>query len=255
MPEGTAYGTSDFIHSAKFYDQINRFDDDLPFYRDACRASRGPVLELCCGTGRLTVPLARAGIEITGLDRSESMLARAQEKAACAGVEIEFVCGDVVELDLGRTFGLIFIPFNSLQCVYTLADVKRLFAAVKSHLIPGGHFIFDVFNPDVRFLVDRSEGYHEISRYRDADGEEVVVSENCHYAAAGQVNRATWHISRGEETRDERLDMRCFYPLEMDALVELGGFVCRDKFGSFERAPFGSESRKMIYVCEPADCR
>ena len=252
MTADPPYGTSDFIHSAEFYDRVNRHDSDLPFYRERCQAAGGPVLELCCGTGRLTVPLAAAGIAIAGLDRSPAMLTGARGKGAEAGVEIEWLQGDLVDFDLGRRFALLLIPFNSLQCIYSLDDIRCVFANIRRHLAPGGRLIFDIFNPDVRYFVDRRHGFHEVSRYRDAGGQEVVVSENCRYDAAGQVNRVTWRIQRGDEHRDEQLDMRCFYPVEMDALLELGGFVCLEKLGSFDGEPFAAESAKMIYVCEAA---
>lgn len=252
MTRETPYGTSDFIHSAEFYDRINQHDFDLSFYRERCLAVGGPVLELCCGTGRLTVPLAVAGVPITGLDISVSMLFRAREKATAAGASVTWVRADMRDFDLGRRFALIFIPFNSLQCIYSLADLKTVLASVKRHLEPDGLFIFDVFNPDVRYYVERRSGYHEVARYVDADGIEVVVSENCRYDPAGQVNRVVWHIRRGNESRDERLDMRCYYPLEMDALVQLGGFTTLEKLGAFDGSAFSSESPKMIYVCTDA---
>ncbi|MFC2093938.1 class I SAM-dependent methyltransferase, partial [Bacteroidota bacterium] len=86
--------------------------------------------------------------------------------------------------------------------------------------------------------------------YMRDDGVEVVISEKCHYDSAGQVNRVEWLHKIGENEYLEKLDMRCFYPLEMDALLQYNSFNVIHKFGSFGETPFNSESQKLIYVCE-----
>ena len=131
-----ALGVGEMVHNGVLYDKMNTFLDDLPFYTKWCRQASGEVLELCCGTGRLTIPLRQAGVPVTGLDFTPSMLERAQEKARQAGIDVDLVAGDMRNFDLGRTFGLIFIPFNSLQNTYSRPDLESVFAAVRRHLQP-----------------------------------------------------------------------------------------------------------------------
>jgi len=245
-------GISDYIHSGAFYDEVNRFDSDLAFYRARCAEAQGPVLELCCGTGRLTVPLAADGVDIEGLDASESMLARAREKAQAKGVDIRWHQADMRDFSLDRRFGLVCAPFNSLQCLYTLDDVEAVFAACRHHLTPGGRFVFDVFNPDFHVIHEREQGWTEVKRFTSRAGLPVVISERCRYDAALQVNRATWWIQEGDRFREEQLDMRCFYPQELQALVRLFGFRTVAVYGDFDGSPFVSASPKQILVCEPA---
>jgi hypothetical protein len=80
----------------------------------------------------------------------------------------------------------------------------------------------------------------------------VEVTEQCHYDAAAQINHVTWRIVRDGVERIEQLDMRCFFPCEMDALIRLFGFRCVARYGDFDETPFTSESPKLICVCEPA---
>ncbi len=243
---------SDYIHDGGFYDELNEHETDLEFYRHQCHAAPGPVLELCCGTGRLTIPLALDGIAITGVDHSRSMLERARAKSTAAGLTVRFHEADMRDLHLDSAFGMIFIPFNSLQCIYEIDDVVRVFDSVRRHLAPGGRLIFDVFNPSIDFLVTRRRGWHPVKIYRDAGGHDVEVTEQCRYDAAAQINHVTWRIVRNGVERREQLDMRCFFPREMEALIRLSGFRSVARYGDFNEAPFTSESPKLIYVCEPA---
>ena len=109
------YKVGDLIYDANIYDGMNTHIDDLLFYKrwlpkakDAC------ILELCCGTGRLTIPIAQEGYDISGVDYTASMLEQAKIKAAGAGLEIEFIEADIRTLDLKKKYDLVFIPFNSM---------------------------------------------------------------------------------------------------------------------------------------------
>ncbi len=248
----TDFRIDDLIHDGDWYDRINTFDHDLPFYRRLAQEADGPVLELCAGSGRLTLPLAEAGVAVTGLDVSPLMLAAARRKAAARGVEAEFVEGDMRYFDLGRRFALIFVPFNSLQVLYTDEDVSCALERIRAHLLPDSRFVFDVFNPDPRVLVERSEGWTETFRFMLDDGRECVVSERCDYDDAAQVNRVTWRYEAGDEERRAQLDIRCFYPREMDLVLARHGFEVEDKFGDFEGTPFRKGAGKMVYVCRAA---
>lgn len=242
----------DAIHDGDLYDRINTFDHDLGFYRKQAAAVDGPVLELCAGTGRLTIPLLEAGIDVVGLDASPRMLAAARRKAEARGLRATFLDGDMRSLDLDRRFGLIFISFNSLQCLYSVVDVLDTLEGVRRHLLPGGRVAFDVFNPDLRLILERSTGWTETHRFALDDGTPCVLSERCAYDAASQVNRITWRYGIGGEERFARLDMRCFFPLEMDLYLERSGFVVLEKAGDFAGTPFTSGAPRMVYVCAAA---
>ncbi len=248
MDEGRLH-IGDLVHDGVFYDHVCTDQDDLPFYRKWCLKTGGAILEVCCGTGRLTIPLKEAGINIDGLDNSDSMLNRAKEKAAGSGVQIEFFNQDAARFTLDKKYSLVFIPFNSLQCFYSVADVESVFGCVRRHLLENGLFIFDVFNPNIHFMVEGSKGYREISRFELEDGRRVLITEKTAYDEASQVNRVRWRYRIGSEEIEQNLDMRCFYPLEMDSLLEHNDFEIISKFGSFDEKPFRSKSPKQIYIC------
>ena len=121
-------------------------------YRDLAYQIGGPILELACGTGRLTIPLARDGHDIVGLDASSAMLRSAKSKTD--GLDIMFVHSDMRNFDLGRRFPLIILSCNSLAHLTSNEDLKAGLDRVAKHLAPGGVFAFDVINPDIRMLAN-----------------------------------------------------------------------------------------------------
>ena len=249
----TDYRIDDQIHDGDWYDRINVFDHDVAFYRDLAVSCGGPVLELCAGTGRLTLPLREASVDVTGLDISPLMLTTARRKAAERGLDVEFIEADMRDFACDRRFALILVPFNSLQCLYTNEDVARVLTNIRRHLAPGGRFAFDIFNPDPRFFVERREGWTETQRFHLDDGRECVLSEQCAYEQATQINRETWRYVVGEDERRAQLDVRCFYPLEMDLVLAHTGFAVVTKHGDFSGAAVVGASLRMGYVCAAVD--
>jgi SAM-dependent methyltransferase len=238
----------------RHYDAMNAMIvADIPFYVEEARRAAGPVLELACGTGRLTIPIAQAGVEIVGLDLTPSMLDHARDKARQAGVQISWVEGDCRTFDLARKFSLIFIGFNSMQHLHDHASLAALFANVRKHLAPGGRFIFDVFNPSIAIL-NRDYSQRFLERYyEDPDGRgKVAFEQTAVYDDAAQVNHITVYFSLPDEKdfRVEQLDLRCFFPQELDMLVRANGFEIEAKYGNFERKPFASRDMKQVVVCK-----
>ena len=112
------YRVGDLIYDAAIYDGLNTFLDDWEFYKKWLPHDKeARILELCCGTGRLTIPIAKEGYNITGVDYTASMLNQAIAKANEEQLSIDFVQGDIRALDLGKKFDFIFIPFNSIHSI------------------------------------------------------------------------------------------------------------------------------------------
>ena len=253
----TSHQSIPLYRDGRHYDAMNRdIVADIPFYVEEAKRAGGPVLELACGTGRLAIPIAQSDIEIVGLDLTPSMLAHAREKAKRAGVAIELIEGDCRSFALGRNFSLIFMGFNSMQHLHDHASLAGLFACVRQHLADGGRFVFDVFNPKLSLLARQpSERKHERD-YEDPDGNGTISFDHAvRYDDASQVAHIGCYFTRrgatGEERdfRVEELNMRCFYPQELDLLVRSQGFTLLAKFGNFERKVFTSGDPKQIVVC------
>lgn len=234
------------------YDAFNEpYQDDFPFYLAEARRARGPVLELACGTGRLTLPLKKAGLDIIGLDLAAPMLRRARAKAAAGGLRVDFIQADIRRFRLGRRFKLIFIAFNSMQHMASRADIEGLFRCVSAHLDPEGRFIFDVFNPDPHYLIRDTKELLPVAYYCDpAGGGKILVSEQYSYDRVAQVSRILWHYRREKDgkTVTKRLNLRCFYPAELEALTCYNGFEILARWGGFDRRKFTGASAKQVLV-------
>ena len=223
--------------------------DEADFYASLVPPG-GTVLELACGTGRLTLPLAERGLKVTGLDNSEAMLVAAEAKAAAYGLATRFVLGDVRQFALDLEFDLISLPNNSLGHLHTLPDIQACFTSVLRHLAPGGRFVVDMFNPSLTLLLREPGRHYPLASYQRPDGKTVTVSETVSYNAAAQVLHALWHYEAENEPADIRpLDLRIFFPQELDALLTLSGFTKEAKYGSFDKLPFSSASRHQVIVC------
>ncbi len=244
------FGVDSLIYEGEIYDKMNDFLGDYDFYKRWCEKANGPVLELCCGTGRLTIPLKKAGIDITGLDFTPAMLARAKMKAQKEKISIDLIEGDMRNFRLNKQFSMIFIPFNSLQNTYTREDIESVFSAVRHHLLPDGSFIIEIFNPSIHLMVNREKTPEETFNFTLDDGTSVVVREQCRYDSASQNNRVTWTFIMNSKEIPTHLDMHCFYPLEMDALLHYNHFNIVHKFGDHNETPFCSTSQKQLYVCK-----
>lgn len=246
----TDYRVGDLIYDANIYDGLNTFLSDLQFYKKWLPTNKdAKILELCCGTGRLTIPIAQDGYNIYGVDYTPSMLEQAKTKAAVAGLDIDFIAADIRTLDLQEKFDLIFIPFNSIHHLYRNEDLFKALACIKSHLKDGGLFLLDCFNPNIQYVVESEKGEVVIAEYTTGDGRNVLIKQTMRYERATQINRIKWHYYiNGEFHSIQNLDMRLFFPQELDSYLERAGFNVIHKFGNFEEEVFNDSSEKQIYI-------
>ena len=134
----TDYKVGDLIYDANIYDGLNTFLSDLQFYKKWLPKNKdAKILELCCGTGRLTIPIAKDGYNICGVDYTSSMLEQAKVKASGVGLDINFIEADIRTLDLQEKFDLVFIPFNSIHHLYKNEDLFKTLMCVRNHLKEG----------------------------------------------------------------------------------------------------------------------
>ena len=248
----TQYTVGHLIYDANIYDGMNTNLADLEFYkRRLPENKKARILELCCGTGRLTLPIAKEGYDISGVDFTASMLEQAKVKASKGGLDIEFMEADIRTLELPEKYDLIFIPFNSIHHLYKNDDLFKALNTVKKHLKEGGLFLFDCFNPNIQLIVESEKEQKQIAEYTTADGRQVLIKQSMRYENQTQINRIEWHYHiNGVFDSIQNLDMRLFFPHELDSYLEWSGFNVIHKFGSFDEEAFNDRSEKQIFVCQ-----
>ena len=235
----------------KHYDAKNKhYTGDISFYVNQAKKIGQPVLELACGTGRITIPIADQGWEITGIDISTGMLKKAAEKSK-SHQSIQWLQEDIRKFDLNQKFKLIILPFNAIAHLHPLEDLETCLASVKKHLQKNGRFILDFFNPNFKFLIIDNKQPRLAAKYPDPYSDEtVILTEINTYDAATQINHIKWHYKIGEKESTNELNMRIYYPQELDALLKYNGFNIEEKYGDFDESPFASSSLKQIIICK-----
>jgi SAM-dependent methyltransferase len=243
--------TVDFYDYPDLYDELLPVRGEVPFYVDLARQQGGTVLELACGTGQLTVPVARLGLPVVGLDRSHAMLTVARKRAAAADAPAVFVQGDMRDFALKRQFDLIFVARNSLLHLLSNGDLLAAFAAVARHLAPDGLFAFDIFNPNPRLLARPAGQRFPTMEATTPTFGRLRVEATGDYDPVTQVNRATWYIST-PDTPDAwtiPLVLRSIFPEELPSLISAAGLELVSRFGELSREPFSPGSRVQVCLC------
>ena len=264
--DDSAFGMGDDYNSiAYYYDlEYQRFGFDLDFYRESARraGANARVLELACGAGRLLLPLAQAGFDVTGVDLSEEMLKIARQKLAQAGPSlagrVQLHQGDMRRLDevLGDAqFDFVFVAINSFQHLLTQADQLACLRSARRHLAPAGVFVVDVMNPEEKEHYP-ADGRMEFNgaTYNPAHHSTVYSFLSTTAQPADQLRH--YHYFFDETFRDgtlkrtvARLTLRYFYRYELQLLLERAGFQIEALYGSYDFEEFGEGSNKLIYVC------
>jgi SAM-dependent methyltransferase len=252
------------------YDREDPSDTGIAVYSALARETGGPVLELGCGTGRVAIPIARLGIEVTGLDVVPAMLDQARRKSA--GRPIRWVEGDARDFDLGQQYRLVFLTGNTFQAFLTNADQEALLQNARKHLHDDGLVAFETRNPRwadttrtatvsptmgdengaFAFLETR-EQEEPGGGYIDVNGNEVRVSRTQVYDHVGQVLHWTayhrWLEDGRERTKVGRVAVRFTFPLELEALLHYNGFEIVQRYGDWDLSPLSAVSRSIIVVC------
>lgn len=234
------------------YDLLVRPGPCERFYCDLARDTGGPILELACGTGRLTVPLAQTGQDVTGLDASTAMLRAARVKAENEGAAPRFVQGDMRTFNLRRRFALVIVSCNSLSHLTGSEDLMASLRRIVRHLAPGGVFAFDIGNPKVRDLA-REDGVCvqlDVAARPGVTAREALVT----YDPVQQVRVIKWQVhAPGEGIRTVApMCLRAIFPQELPLLLKATGLELVARFGDFERGPLTSGSLNQVCLARVA---
>ncbi len=253
-----------FLRTARFYDldMSDLATHDLAFYRRHAALSKGSILELACGTGRVTIALARAGHCVHGIDLSQSMLAVLEEKLVGESAEVServtIVQGDMAEFDLERQFSSVIVPFRAFQALTSFEQQRGCLLSVRRHLEPGGRFILDVFMPHPHVLQrwegaadhvdwvahdpESGETITRRSRCRRIDPERQIIYPELSFEVTSRDGSV--------RTFADQLALRFFYPYQIQTLLTTHGFRIEEEWGDYHRGPLGY-GPEQVYICTP----
>jgi ubiquinone/menaquinone biosynthesis C-methylase UbiE len=241
------------------------FPGEIDFWVARALASGGPVLELACGTGRVSWPIARAGIAIVGLDLAPAMLERAERKRQSerpdVAARVRFVRGNMTNFALPERFSLVIIPFRAFQALLTVGEQRSALGCIQAHLKPRGRLIVDIFDPRLDLLAEECfVPQRQIPDFRNSlTGHtvriDVVERVNDHVQqrlAERWRFRETADDGRVVRDEEERLELRWTYRYEMHHLLELSGFAVDEELSDFAGAP-PTYGREQIIIASTND--
>lgn len=239
----------DYARIADLYDNYVRVSLDIPFFIEYAEQAQN-VLDLMSGTGRVSIPLARAGANLTCVDSSPEMLAYLRQKSYQQGVDLQIVQADVTDLDLGRTFDLVLLPFNSFAEITDPADQRKALNAIRRHIAPGGKFILTLHNPPVR-LQTVGQGLKLRNKLAEPDRTILLWSEE-EYDPASQLVSGMQFVEVYDaagvlvEKRFVELSFFLHKPAELEELLAQAGFRVMTRFGDYQRRPFEPASSPFV---------
>lgn len=253
----SAIGSEAHYEDGRYYDQAyRRRRHDVRFYTNLAVESGGPVLELGAGTGRVALAIAKAGVDVVGIEPMTPMLEQARQRLGrlprAARERIELRQGNLERLRLRRRFPLVIAPFNVWMHLYTREEIERGFATVRHHLEPGGRFAFDVSLPDpVSLARDPSKQYRGGEVPHPRDGIRYHYSEYFSYDTLAQIETVVMdfeHPKKKNQSFCTPLTQRQFFPAELEALLHYNGFTVESHTGDFDGRPIttATESQTVI---------
>lgn len=247
-----------FVAESYDYAPHRRSRCDVEFYVEEAKEVHGPALELGCGTGRILIPVARAGIRVVGLDSSVHMLGVCRQRLGNEAGEVRsrvtLLQGDMRWFNLPDRFNVVMMPFRSFQHLLTVDDQLACLSAIRRHLADRGVLILDVnaFGPLVSGEVGKEcgdepdfhlpDGRHVRLRHR------IIARDRCLQVVDAEVNYWIGLPDGREERLVQAVRLRYTSRLELEHLLARGGFELRNVYGGFRREPLGSVASDELIV-------
>ena len=227
----------------------------IDFYLGLAREAKGPVLEIACGTGRILLPCAQAGVEIDGLDLYDGMLGTLRRKAAALGLAPTLYQADMGDFRLPRRYALIMITFNAFGHNMTQEAQVRCLERCREHLLPGGILAFDGTFPNVEWV-----GAPQNLRVLEGEiphpktGLPVRCYDTRRFDRVKQIQYSTNEVEfldaegKVKEVHRSQIEIRWVYREEMALLLRVAGFPRWEILGGFDRRPLTKETDEMIVL-------
>jgi ubiquinone/menaquinone biosynthesis C-methylase UbiE len=237
----------------EMYDlQYEGYMKDFPLIYEWANKLGGQLIDLACGTGRITIPLAERGFDLIGIDLNKGMIERAKKKSTSKGLNIQWYLQDCTQFELAVNSNFIYMTGNSFQHFLTNESQDQLLQSVYSHLNEQGVFIFGTRFPLLHEL--GNESVHE-RFYIDEYNRKVKEVSNEEYDSIKQIlkclSKRTIYLENGDQVLEEdSISLRYVYPQEMDRLLIQNGFDIIEVYGSWGKDSVQGSSTEMIYVCK-----
>ena len=239
----------DIYKYPELYDAIHKnYKIDKKLISFFAKDAGGPVLELACGTGRLTSSILKLGLNYTGLDSSPEFLSIARKKF---DNHTSFYLSDMQNFYIKKKFNFIFIGFNSFLHNLTDASAVSCLKCVYNHLSDSGTFLVSIFIPDPEFLF-RDDGFYPVTLNFEFNGAKCRILESNQFDEEKQINYLKWQVERNGVILPEvyHYSLRMIYPHMMDIFFQKAKLKILSKFGDYDLSRLKADSGMQIYLCK-----
>jgi len=239
----------------QYYDYFQQgVRGDVGFYLSHFKNFRGSVLEIGAGTGRITTPLMKAGINVTALDSSADMLAILKKKAKPLGISPRMIHADMRTMRIAQKFDAVIVTFRAFQHLYTARDQLAALHSIRKHLKPRGVLIFDVYAPSIKYMAEGTwKWFGADKKILPGTKRKVVVDLRNRYDFGNQIMYQEYRFTYPNGKRDILpLRMRFFFRFEVGHLLHRTGFSIIKLLGDFKGHPYKHGSPEMIWICRPS---
>lgn len=230
-----------------------RSAERIAFYCDLAKTFGSPVLEIACGSGLVTIPIAARGMDATGVDLARPMLQHARKKAEAQDLNIRWVEADARSFDLGMQYQFIYLTGNAFQAFLRREDQEALLTSVKRHLMSEGIFAFETRNPSGHDLTNQLEEEFDRS-YISVEGHTVSVSFTQIYDPIAQVMHWTsyrrWNDGERDQKKETHIACRFTHPQELEALLHYNGLQIIQQYGNWNKEALSASSTEIINICK-----
>lgn len=238
---------------AEFYDYISTgLPGDKEFY---LRESKGKILELGCGTGRLLIPLLKNGKKVAGLDLSKRMLEILRKKAKEQNLAPKLYLGNMINFKIKEKFDTILVPYRAFLHIENQEDQIKTLKNIRAHLKPKGRVILNFFTPDFNYILTHNGKTLKENRnfVNSVTKNKIEVYGKYNYDVANQLIRNYFilkEIKNRKIVRTYNLPLNlCFiYKREFELLLKLAGFSKWKVFGGFNYEKFTEKSKEQVWI-------
>ncbi|HYW70468.1 MAG TPA: class I SAM-dependent methyltransferase [Pyrinomonadaceae bacterium] len=253
-------------YNPEIYDRVTPATvlGDVEFYCNLATATNGPVLELGAGTGRITLELARRGVDITALDSNADMLTRLKSKldglSNTDRAHVSTIEGDMRSFRTDRRFSLIIAPFRAFLHNLTLADQRACAIQVSEHLLPGGTFALNVFHPSLTYMAQNAGSLAGVWRQSGEwildNGDTLIESEANSYDTVRKLVHSRHRYDRFAADGTalggflQRLELAYLYPSDLMHLLADAGFSDIKMFGGFDGRPLANDQDELVTIAK-----
>ena len=246
---------NDFDKWAEIYDRIySDLDSDIHFYTTLASKSKGKVLEIGCGTGRVTIPIGRDNIKIVGIDISKNMLNILGSKIKDTYFDILCYEMDMRNININEKFDLVIIPFNGFQSMLTISDQYKCLSSIREHISPNGILALDMFTPSLDMFDQDEKIWYEVKEIINETGiPNIMVKHSSKYESTNQLIHTTLMIEEIQKNKITKtiynnFSLRYSNRYESEYLFKNSGFEISNLYGDFNFNPFSANSEKMIWL-------